>query len=213
VAFIATAGAALIHSIGSPHLRGSALGEAFWDGATAMLKPLTVLLAAWALGSTLKELETARSLSLLLDARLDPRLLPAAVFGCGAAISFFTGTSWGTMGILTPLAVPVAASMGADPSLIAWVVAAVFSGAVFGDHASPLSDTTVVSSIACGVEPWDHVRTQLPYAATTAVLALAAGFIPLGYGLNPWLCLPVGACLLIVIARHFGSPPPSSSCK
>jgi len=210
VAFIASTGAALFHAWGVPELRGRGLGDAFREGATTMLKPLTVLLAAWALGSTLKELETARSLSLLLDSRLDPRLLPAAVFVCGAAISFFTGTSWGTMGILTPLAVPVAVTMSSDPALVAWVVAAVFSGAVFGDHASPLSDTTVVSSIACGVDPWDHVRTQLPYASLAGLVSLIAGFIPLGFGMNPWICLVVSGSVLALIARQFGLRSPTS---
>lgn len=174
--------------------------EAFWTGAASMLKPLTVLLAAWALGSTLDSLGTAEALATTLGGELSPTLLPAVVFLCGAVISFFTGTSWGTMGILTPLAVPLALSMGveADLTLAAWTIGATFSGAVFGDHCSPLSDTTLVSSLACGVDPWDHVRTQLPYALLAGTTACLFGFIPLGLG------LPVGLCLLLGVGVCIG---------
>ena len=81
--------------------------------------------------------------------------------------------------------------------MMASAVAAVFSGAVFGDHCSPLSDTTIISSIACEIEPYDHFRTQLPYALLAASVAALAGFIPMGYGLSPWLCLVLGTFILL----------------
>ena len=80
-------------------------------------------------------------------------------------------------------------------------MAAVFSGAVFGDHCSPFSDTTIVSSISCGIDPHDHVRTQIPYALIAAAVAVIVGFVPAGLGVTPWLSLPVGAALLVALPR------------
>jgi len=181
------------------------LEASFWDGAAQMMRPLTVLLAAWVLSSTLKELGTAAAISSLLSTNLSPSLLPLAIFICGAVISFFTGTSWGTMGILTPLALPVAISMspdaGAEPSLICYTIGAIFSGAVFGDHCSPLSDTTIVSSVACGIDPIEHVRTQIPYALLAAAWAGLLGFLPIGLGLNPWLTLLPSGILLFALPK------------
>ena len=81
------------------------------------------------------------------------------------------------------------------------MVAAVFSGAVFGDHCSPFSDTTIVTSIACGVEPHDHVRTQMPYALITAAVAALVGFLPAGFGVPAAVSLMVGAGVLLVLPR------------
>ena len=123
----------------------------------------------------------------------------------GSLISFSTGTSWGTMGILFPLAIPIAATacQAGDP---AWQdtylqisTAAVFSGAVFGDHCSPFSDTTIISSISCGVEPHDHIRTQIPFALITAVITILFGFIPAVLGLSPLFLLPMGALFLMFL--------------
>jgi Na+/H+ antiporter NhaC len=97
--------------------------------------------------------------------------------------------------------VPAAATLGADDPFLHIVVAAVFSGAVFGDHCSPFSDTTIVTSISCGVEPHDHVRTQIPYAFLTAAVAVALGFLPAGYGLPGWVSLAVGAGFLLFLPR------------
>jgi Na+/H+ antiporter NhaC len=147
-------------------------------GAASMLSPLAILVCAWALGGVLKELGTADRIGEVLGSSIRPAHFPAAVFACSAAMSFVTGTSWGTMALMMPLAVPVAAgAAGAAPALeplLPLSIAAVFSGAVFGDHCSPFSDTTIMSSIACGIRPLDHVVTQLPYATLAAALAAAA---------------------------------------
>jgi len=117
------------------------------------------------------------------------------------------------MGVLMPLSIPVCLSMapGSD-EMMAAVIAAVFSGAVFGDHCSPMSDTTIISAVACEISPYDHFRTQLPYALLAASVAALAGFIPMGYGLSPWLCLLLGSIILfltpIVLKKSF---PVSSS--
>ena len=103
--------------------------------------------------------------------------------------------------MLFPLAVPAAASLGAEDSFLHLIVAAVFSGAVFGDHCSPFSDTTIVTSISCGVEPHDHVRTQIPYALVTAGVAVGLGFLPAGFGLPGWVSLLVGVGFLLMLPR------------
>jgi len=95
--------------------------------------------------------------------------------------------------------------MGADDSFLAIIVAAVFSGAVFGDHCSPFSDTTIVTSISCGVEPHDHVRTQIPYALITAAVAVGFGFLPVGWGFPGIISLILGSTMLLVLPRLVGS--------
>ncbi|MGJ3243823.1 MAG: Na+/H+ antiporter NhaC family protein [Opitutales bacterium] len=180
----------------------------FLEGVRALMVPALVLVSAWILSSVVGGLDTGTRLSEALTGRLPPAWLAAGVFLAGAVISFTTGTSWGTMGILMPLALPTVFSLGEGAAigeaetyrLLASVVAAVFSGAVFGDHCSPFSDTTIVSSIACGVEPHDHVRTQLPFALIAAGVALPVGFLPSGYGLHPVVSLGIGALLLWGIA-------------
>ncbi|HPF70774.1 MAG TPA: Na+/H+ antiporter NhaC family protein, partial [Candidatus Krumholzibacteria bacterium] len=166
---------------------------AFLDGARTMIGPVIILAAAWILGSVLGALGTAERIAGAAANLHTPALLPAATFVTGAIISFATGTSWGTMGILFPLAIPAAAGAigslapGAQDTFLAVIVAAVFSGAVFGDHCSPFSDTTIVTSIACGVETHDHVRTQIPYALIAAAVAIVAGFLPAGFGVPSWV--------------------------
>ncbi len=193
--------------------QGRALCDAFRQGLTALFLPVLILVGAWTLSSTLKELEAAQALSAMLSDALPAKLLPMAVFLVGAGMSFVTGTSWGTMGILMPLAVPTAVTLGADlpaadaHSILLGVIAAVFSGAVFGDHCSPMSDTTIVSSVSCDLDPLDHVKTQLPYAGLAAGVAIIAGFIPVGLGLPAPVALLSGAALLIIITRMSVTPP------
>ncbi|WP_269522164.1 Na+/H+ antiporter NhaC family protein [Coraliomargarita parva] len=183
--------------------RGAApTSRIFIAGVKDLLGPVAILIAAWMLGAAISELGAARHISELLGGRLSPALLPLAVFLTGACISFSTGTSWGTMAVLMPLAIPVVFHLGGDvpgadvEELVVTVIAAVFSGAVFGDHCSPFSDTTIVSAIASGVTPIDHVRTQLPFALIAALVAAVLGFLPLGFGLPVWICLPLGMFVL-----------------
>lgn len=187
---------------------GSCPMQVFGNGVSQLLNPVLILISAWVLSSTLKELNTVSVLTQFLQGNFPVWLFPVVVFIIGALISFTTGTSWGTMGVLMPLALPVALQLGPEASdtLISSTIAAVFSGAVFGDHCSPLSDTTIVSSISCGVEPLKHVKTQLPYALITATVATFIGFIPVGLGASPWLSLAVGTGVLLslpFISRYF----------
>lgn len=159
------------------------------DGAASLFPALLILVAAWTLGSMFESLGTAELLRQMLGERLDPMALPLAIFGIGAIISFLTGTSWGTFGLLMPLVLPLALRLGVDlpeaelMTLVSMTIGAIFGGAVFGDHCSPFSDTTIVSSLASGCSPTAHVATQLPYAV------IAAGAAAIAYGLM-WLGFP-----------------------
>ena len=174
----------------------------FLIGVREIAGPVLILIAAWMLGGAISQLGTATYLSESLQGHLPMALLPAGIFVLGALVSFSTGSSWGAMGVLMPLAIPVIFSLTEGvvnldrDRLVVAAIGAVFSGAVFGDHCSPFSDTTIVASIAAGVEPLDHVRTQLPFAIIAGLMALVVGFLPLGFGLPAIVCLGMGILLL-----------------
>lgn len=142
-------------------------------GFRTILPALVIMILAWTIAKACNALDTAGYIIAITEDWMTPGILPILVFSTAAAISFTTGTSWGTMAILTPIAVPVAYSLiGADTdfSVVHIAVGAIFSGAVFGDHCSPISDTTVMSSIFSGADHIAHVRTQIPYALVPAGL-------------------------------------------
>ncbi|HHS13831.1 MAG TPA: sodium:solute symporter [bacterium] len=144
----------------------------------AGLLPLTLLMVlAFAIGALTQDLGTGAYLARVTSAWLSKELLPAATFVTAGLIAFSTGTSWGTYAIMIPIAVPVAQTFGCD---LATVTAAVIGGGVFGDHCSPISDTTLISSMAAATDHIDHVRTQLPYAL---ISGLAAVLLYLGLGI------------------------------
>ncbi|MDZ8120497.1 Na+/H+ antiporter NhaC family protein [Pontiella sp. NLcol2] len=180
---------------------GSHAALVFGQGVGHLFKPVLILIAAWLLSSVLKALNAHEVLTALLKGNVPPAVFPMLVFITGALISFITGTSWGTMGILMPLALPSAIGLadGEITPLIYATIAAVFSGAVFGDHCSPFSDTTIVSSISCDIEPMEHVKTQMPYALIAAAAAGAIGFLPAGLGFNPYFLLVLGTLVLFAL--------------
>jgi tetracycline resistance efflux pump len=138
-------------------------------GVAELLPVVTILLLAFALAAALQSLQTGNYIASLLPASLPAWLLAPMIFLVACLISFTTGTSWGTFGILVPVAMPLALATGASPPLL---LAAVLGGGVFGDHCSPISDSTVLSSLASGCDHLLHVRTQLPYAVGAAALSL-----------------------------------------
>lgn len=192
---------------------GAAL-EAWINGMRAMLLAIIILVLAWALGGVTEALGTGPYLSGLLRDTLPIGLLPVIVFVTAAVISFATGTSWGTMAILFPVVIPLAVAMGAGVgfeggghyTILLGVISSVMAGSIFGDHCSPISDTTVMSSMASACDHVDHVRTQLPYALTVAVVGMLVGDIPTAYGLPPWVSILLGIAVLYVILRLFGRP-------
>lgn len=175
------------------------------DGFKSMLMAFVVLTLAWSLGQVCADLATAGFLKSAIGPSVPPALLPVVVFLVAAAVSFATGTSWGTMAILTPLAVPLVLEAAAgDLDVLEATVAAILGGAVFGDHCSPISDTTILSSMASGCDHVDHVRTQLPYALFGAGVAIAIGYLThAATGIHPgWLML-TGAG--VIAAGLFGA--------
>lgn len=187
--------------------------DAWYRGVRAMLLAMIVLVLAWALSSVTSDLNTAAYLVSKLQDSLPLALVPATIFVVSAITAFSTGTSWGTMGILMPLIIPLvwsimSANGAADPSgyhIIYSAVACNLAGAVWGDHCSPISDTTVLSSTASGCNHIEHVRTQIPYALLVGVVAIGVGTIPTGYGLPWWISMVGGMALLLVLLRVLGS--------
>ncbi|MEL7450193.1 MAG: Na+/H+ antiporter NhaC family protein [Pseudomonadota bacterium] len=186
--------------------------SAWFSGIKLMMFAMIILVLAWTLGSITELVHTADFLVSLLGDWMPPGLAPAMVFVLAAATAFATGTSWGTMAILIPLVIPLtwaimAANGMTDPShhhILYSAIATVLTGAVWGDHCSPISDTTILSSLASGCDHIDHVRTQLPYALTTGSVALFVGTIPAGFGLPWWLAMAIGIAILAAFLKVMG---------
>lgn len=158
-----------------------------------------VLVLAWSLSSVTGALDTASYLIHISSGFLAPSMLPLVMFIIGAVMSFATGTSWGTMGVLMPLGLPVAINMGASLPLVS---AAIVGGGLFGDHCSPISDTTVLASIGASCDHVDHFETQLPYAVTVAVIC-GVMFLVSGWMTSPiMLAVAVAVLTAAVFVLH-----------
>lgn len=192
--------------------------DAWYGGVRATLFGMIILVLAWTLSDVTEELNTAAYLVTLLADTLPVALVPAIIFVLAAITAFTTGTSWGTMGILMPLIVPLTWAVmvnngttdTSDLHVLYSAVSCCLAGAVWGDHCSPISDTTVLSSVASGCDHIEHVRTQLPYALLVGFVAIFVGTIPGGFGVPPWLSLLLGIAVLLGVIRLFGrkaSPP------
>ncbi len=166
----------------------------FMTGMQRMLPILLILIFAWSLGDVCRLLNTSGYLASLIGDDLPPGLLPPILFVLGGVIALSTGSSYGTFAILMPIAISLGDMLGAPMSV---TIAAVLSGGILGDHASPISDTTILSSMATGCEHADHVRTQLPYALLTGLAALLA-FIVAGQTGSAW-SIVVGLAALVVL--------------
>ena len=190
--------------------------EAWYEGLKSMLFAMIILVLAWSLSNITEVLHTADYLVSILGEWLPPGVVPAIIFVLAAATAFATGSSWGTMGILMPLVIPlvwaVLVQNGMDAPthyhILYSSVSCVLAGSVWGDHCSPISDTTILSSMASGCDHIEHVRTQLPYAMSVGLVALFLGTLPAGFGVPWWILLIVGATLLSVLLRVFGTPVP-----
>jgi len=186
--------------------------DAWYGGVRAMLFAMIILVLAWALAAVAGHLHTADYLVTILADTLPVALVPVTVFILSAITAFTTGTSWGTMGILMPLVIPLCWAVmtvngvndAANMHILYSAIACNLAGAVWGDHCSPISDTTVLSSMASGCDHIEHVRTQLPYALLVGTVGIAIGTIPSGYGFPPLLSLIIGVVILIAILRYFG---------
>jgi len=188
--------------------------DGFMDGIKSMVIAVCILLLAWSLSAICDQLGTAGYLVEVSRQVLSARLLPMVVFILAAAVSFATGTSWGTMAILMPLVYPLGHQLPLDAGLSVATslhihlasVSAVLAGSVFGDHCSPISDTTILSSLATGSDHVDHVKTQMPYALTVAGISAVFGYLPVGFGLSPWYSLAMGVGVVVLVIWKVGRP-------
>ena len=188
--------------------------DVYVKGVTHMMGACIVLVLAWAIGDVCGKLYTGPYLVELTTGRLSAELLPTVTFLLSAAVAFSTGTSWGTMAIVMPLAIRLSVELPKQQGLDAQfteiilisTIAGVLAGSTFGDHCSPISDTTIMSSLASGCDHIAHVSTQIPYALVTAAIAIAFGSIPAAYGVNPWVLNVAGIAMCFLVVRFVGKP-------
>ena len=204
---------AILLSIGQRILTVQQSLDAWVSGMKAMLMAMIVLILAWSLGQVTGDLGTAQYLAQILGGALPLQALPLAVFLTAAAMAFATGTSWATMAILIPLVIPLTVTLGGadgfgvsgEYSILLGSISSVLAGAIFGDHCSPISDTTVLSSTAAACDHLDHVKTQMPYALLVAVLGMVVGDLGTALGLPVWVALLAGVGVLWLVLKIFGT--------
>ncbi|MCG8605423.1 Na+/H+ antiporter NhaC family protein, partial [bacterium] len=185
------------------------------NGYKSMLLACMILVLAWAIGNMCQNLGTANYIISITEDILSPRVIPVVTFLAAAFIAFSTGTSWATMAILTPIVVPIAykfpaaAGLSGDVTndILIATIGAVLSGAVLGDHCSPISDTTILSSMASAADHVDHVRTQMPYALLVGLVACLTGYIPSGWGLSSIVSILLGTAILTTAVFVIGKKP------
>ncbi|MAY82958.1 MAG: sodium:proton antiporter [Flavobacteriales bacterium] len=196
--------------IGKQNL-GTLIDQAI-EGVKEMLPAIMILILAWSLAEVIEQLHTAEFLSQLLSDRLSPHFIPALTFILAALIAFSTGSSWGTMAILYPLILPLSWQVcelngwehAEALSIFFNTVSAVLAGSVLGDHCSPISDTTILSSLASDCNHISHVQTQMPYALTVGFVAVIIGTIPAAFGSPFWINFPLAIAVLWLIVHFFG---------
>ena len=180
--------------------------EVWIDGMKGLIITGLILLLAWSLSSVIKDLGTAKYLVTLLSDSIPSFLLPSIIFILGAVISFATGTAYGTMGILMPLAIPLSYSISPEMNYIVVSASAVLTGAIFGDHCSPISDTTILSSMGAGCDHIDHVKTQMWYALFVGGITILFGYIPAGLNVPIYIILPIAIIIIGLAVRFIGKP-------
>lgn len=180
------------------------------EGIKGLTTPVLVLVMAWAIGQAVQDVSCDLFFASALSSGVDSRMLPTLTFIISALISFCTGTSWGTMSIMFPLAVPATWIATQDRNIFILVVAGILAGAVFGDHATAISDTTILSSMATKCDLRHHVLTQIPYALYAALFSILLGTIPSAYAYPSWVGLLLGLLFVgispIFIAERVDHP-------
>ena len=188
--------------------------NAWVAGMKAMFLAMIILTLAWSLGQVTEDLGTAQYVAQILSGALPLEVIPVLVFLTSAAMAFATGTSWATMAIMLPLVIPLTVTLGGaegfgvggEYSILLGAISSVLAGAIFGDHCSPISDTTVLSSTAAACDHVDHVKTQLPYALVVALVAMVVGDIGTALGLSVWVALILATAILAAGLWFFGTP-------
>jgi len=184
------------------------IAAAFLSG-WRILPAALILIFAWAIQQVCEDLGTALFLSSLAKGFVGPLVLPMIIFLLSAAVAFSTGTSFGTMGLMLPTVAPLAFTLG-SPAAFVMSLGAVLDGSIFGDHCSPISDTTVLSSISSSCDLVDHVETQLPYAILCMVVAIVCGYLPAAMGMSPFYLYGIGIAVLFGILMLLGRNPEKS---
>ena len=179
----------------------SLISRDFVSGIKSSLIPISILVLSWGLKSNLTALHASQFLSDTFAQNLTPALFPMTVFILASVTAFCTGTSWGTMAILIPTLIPLAHTLdGGQLGLISIIsCAAILDGAIFGDHCSPISDTTIMSATASDCDLMTHARTQMPYALLVGIIAAFFAYIPAAMGMPGYLALGMSAILMIAI--------------
>jgi Na+/H+ antiporter NhaC len=188
-------------------MRLSLMARSLAQGLARALVPCAILILAWSLKGCCESLKTGEFLTTILAGRISPQWFPPIVFLVASVTSFATGTSYGTMAILMPTAIPIAFALDGDSYGLTTMISlgAILDGAIFGDHCSPISDTTIISSTASSCDLVQHVRTQLPYSILVAAVALLFAYLPSAFGLAPLssiaLAVVVMVCLFTALSR------------
>lgn len=207
---------AIVQAIYSGSLSLDVATNAWLEGARGMFIGVVILVLSWSIGTLCNEshLNTAGFIVDAVGNSLSASWMPALSFSISALVAFATGSSFATMGLLIPLFVSItffllgadAAAFNSDSTALA-TIGAVLAGAIFGDHCSPISDTTVLSSMSAGCDHLGHVGTQLPYALLVGGVSLGCGYLPAGFGISPLFTLPLGFVILAVVLVVFGRRP------
>ncbi len=188
------------------------VAAAAFSSTRALFFAVVILILAWCIGGVCNDMGTAYYLVALFKQAISPLAYPIVLFAVSCLVSFSTGSSWSTMAIILPNAVILAHLLGADGPIGAFgltivSIGAVLEGSIFGDHCSPLSDTTILSSVSSAADHIDHVKTQIPYALTTMIVAVVCGYIPATHGFPAPLSLLFGTIVIVLVIRVFGRPP------
>ena len=197
--------------------------KAWTDGARTLIMAVMIMMLAWSINGVCSDLNTADYIVKMVSEVIPYWLLPTIIFIIACIVSFSTGTSWGTMAILLPISIPLAHQLNLKhyeealamlpnapeaglyvKEMILVSIGAVLEGSIFGDHCSPISDTTIMSSMASGSDHIDHVKTQAPYAALVGLVAIVFCYIPAGLGMSSWLVIPVSMLILLAFIFGFG---------
>lgn len=208
---------AFLLSLNGKKMRLQETIETMVSGFTSMFTAISILVLAWSLAAVTENLKTAEFITqTLLSFNIQPWIIPLLTFITAALVSFSTGTSWGTMAIIYPLMLPAAwlvcknSGMSYEESIAIFhnTASCVLAGAVMGDHCSPISDTTILSSLASGCNHLSHVKTQIPYAISVGLVSMILGTVATGLGMNPFISFAMGIIVLYLIIWKLGKKVP-----
>ncbi|WP_255091654.1 Na+/H+ antiporter NhaC family protein [Vibrio aestuarianus] len=184
--------------------------KTLWIGAKSMFGAILILVFAWTIGSVIGDMKTGAYMSSLVQGNINPHWLPVILFLLSGLMAFSTGTSWGTFGIMLPIAGDMAGAT--DIALMLPMLSAVLAGSVFGDHCSPISDTTILSSTGARCNHIDHVSTQLPYALATALVS-CVGFVVLGMTASVLISFSAASVAFVLSFIHIGRCRRTPGCS